>query len=646
MTEKREIIRELGEKEILLPTLVNAALLANDRIKYYFTLLQTAVDHAEHPGEDHPGLRTEREAAEVDNTGFDSIVTETVKSGPSAYMVPMADELLSGIKKCMKEMIQPFTVNGNEHGEEFAGRLDALMPGIAPGPDGSLSRDVVDRITSGGRKGEDSLHRLVMDMHKALNKVQGEISQEQIAGAMTYLLNEEDKGLVRSFMAGLNRTAPLKFDHPGLGITATRSGKKLLMQNDIGMTDAHVMVIAIAEGAASITYTDVHMQRLQFFQEMFEDRGVAWSDTLSKALGARKGDIYHLTTGTYTANGEDDLRQFLEFLGSRIVFLIDWNRARKRLRNFLPNSDAIAVLKWAADQEVGHIGFLQLGGERLIYDALELSSRAPLRYGEPLHQILGREKTREYLQWVLKTATRGLLSNTSKFLLQDEIRAELLRYFRSTHEGVMDICEEHASFTIEVATAVLESLQCIGRGGGGDKVALNAKRSKIWERNADDLVNRVRNLARRNVDISYFTELINTADDAMDYLEEASFYTTLVPYNAGSAPVYAELCDMAYIAVKGCREFLKALIAAQYIHKMNNREDMQEFLKGVDSVINLERECDEAIRKAEKMIFELSGDHRELRLHLEIAGNIEMATNSLMKAAFTLRDNLLEEVNR
>jgi len=210
----------------------------------------------------------------------------------------------------------------------------------------------------------------------------------------------------------------------------------------------------------------------------------------------------------------------------------------------------------------------------------------------------------------------------------------------------MEICEEHASFTIEVATAVLESLQHIGRGGDSDKVALNAKRSKAWERNADELVNRVRNLARRNAEIAHFTELINTADDAIDYLEEASFYTTLVPYNAGAAPIYAELGNIAHIAVKGSREFLKALIAAQYIHKTNNREDMQEFLKGVDGVINLERECDEAIRKAEKMVFELSGDHRELSLYLEIARNIEEATNSLMKAAFTLRDNLLEEVNR
>ena len=42
MVEKYEILEELGEEKLLLPALVNAALMANDRIKYYFTLIQAA----------------------------------------------------------------------------------------------------------------------------------------------------------------------------------------------------------------------------------------------------------------------------------------------------------------------------------------------------------------------------------------------------------------------------------------------------------------------------------------------------------------------------------------------------------------------------------------------------------------------------
>ena len=48
-------------------------------------------------------------------------------------------------------------------------------------------------------------------------------------------------------MRGPNRTAPLEFDHPGLDWAATRDGKRLLLQNDIGTDDAHVLVVQVED---------------------------------------------------------------------------------------------------------------------------------------------------------------------------------------------------------------------------------------------------------------------------------------------------------------------------------------------------------------------------------------------------------------
>ena len=62
-------------------------------------------------------------------------------------------------------------------------------------------------------------------------------------------------------MRGLSATAGLKFNHPGLATTAMRSGPRLIIQNDIGATDAHVVVITIDGNAVTITYTDVHRSR-------------------------------------------------------------------------------------------------------------------------------------------------------------------------------------------------------------------------------------------------------------------------------------------------------------------------------------------------------------------------------------------------
>ena len=123
-------------------------------------------------------------------------------------------------------------------------------------------------ITSGNRKAGDSLHLVVMDAHRAINQLQAATAVETVAGARVHRLSEQGRRRVEAFMAGLNRTAPLKFDHPGLGTTATEHDDRLLIQNDIGTTDAHVLVVRIRGLDAAVTYTDIHAARLKFFKSL------------------------------------------------------------------------------------------------------------------------------------------------------------------------------------------------------------------------------------------------------------------------------------------------------------------------------------------------------------------------------------------
>ncbi len=80
-----------------------------------------------------------------------------------------------------------------------------------------LSGETIAALTSGSPKAGDGFHLLVMDLHKEINRLQGAISTMNVAGAKAYGISETDRAAVVAFMAGLNRTAPLKFDHPGLG---------------------------------------------------------------------------------------------------------------------------------------------------------------------------------------------------------------------------------------------------------------------------------------------------------------------------------------------------------------------------------------------------------------------------------------------
>lgn len=637
MTEKKNILKELGEEELLLPELVNAALTANERIKYYFTLLQTAQSRALHPDREFSSLKKEREISGVENAQLDNVVQGAEGLGSGTYRIPYAGEIFSAIKACMHEMYLPILARGKAN--DYDKRLTELLEGWPDGGEEILSEQFLQRITSGDRKSGDSLHLLVMDMHRTLNSMQGELSQENIDGSMTYLLGEDDRVLVRAFMVGVNRTAPLKFDHPGLGTTATRMGPRLVIQNDIGLTDAHMLVVNIEGMTASIVHTDIHMPRLKFFQSLFEAWDMKWEEALSKRGSDQfEKEVYHLLTGKYTVRDFGDLEAFLTHLGSRIVFLIDWNRARKRLGDFLPDKDRIAVLKWAADNEVGHIAFFNLGGERIIYDALLLS----VPCAEPLHQRLGREKCTEYLQWALQTAATGLLAGDSQSLLQDEIKAELLGQLGSAYEELMGMCEEHSSLIIEAATAVSDSLL----QHDGDLAALSAQKVRVWEGQADELVRKVRSLSRRIEETSFFTSLINTSDDTLDHLEEASFFATLMLPDALSREVRADLHTMAEIAQRCSQEFLKTLISAREVHKGYNREEMADFLRASDSVMSLEKECDEARRKTVKGILRESGGDKGFLVCFELTRSIMASTGSLANAAGIMHDKIFESMRR
>ena len=377
MACETKMVEELGEGELLLPNLVNEALSANDRAKYLMTLLQMAKDHADYPDLASPDLKQERLACGITESGFDSVIERSQREEAGVYRVPKAREIHHDIVENTRRMLVPLKVcdtislpDGNLRASWYEQRLEKLVSEVPFLVEDRITGPSIAWITSAQQTEHDSLHLLIMDLHKELNRLQQQIATESIDGACVYGVHEGDRPLIRAFMAGLNRTKELKFDHPGLGTTATRTGDKLVIQNDIGMTEAHVLVVHVEGERVTLTYTDIHIARLVFFQNLFDCFEVRWDDSLSKRASGLREEMYHLCQGTYEAKDRADLEAYLSFLGSRLVFLIDWNRARKRLRKFAPRRICLQVLRWAADHDYGHMGFLTLGGEQLILKAL------------------------------------------------------------------------------------------------------------------------------------------------------------------------------------------------------------------------------------------------------------------------------------
>src|SRR6516164_3729057 len=78
----------------------------------------------------------------------------------------------------------------------------------------------------------------------------------------------------------------------------------------------------------------------------------------STAAWFRRGR--HFLSGHGAIRGRDrrGSGQFLSAVGAALVFLIDWNKARKLLRSWVAKDDAVRILEWAAQHRIGHRGFL------------------------------------------------------------------------------------------------------------------------------------------------------------------------------------------------------------------------------------------------------------------------------------------------
>ena len=106
----------------------------------------------------------------------------------------------------------------------------AIKEAASLGSSDSVELAQIAKLTGLSDRDSDSLHRLVMDLHNALNRLATTHAEEVLAGAHVYGLLPEDRPAVAAFMHGVAATCKLKFGHPGLATTAMRAGARLTIQ--------------------------------------------------------------------------------------------------------------------------------------------------------------------------------------------------------------------------------------------------------------------------------------------------------------------------------------------------------------------------------------------------------------------------------
>ncbi len=598
--------------------------------------MQTALTRADHPDQPADPLRRERTACAIDNRALDDLVPAARREN-GHYRLPGCTAVLEQIAQDLRTMAAPCA--------EFGDRLERILARLPHPQDDVIDRRAIDNLTRAARGASDSAHRLVMDLHKALNAMQAELAEEHLDGAAVYQIDDADRPLIAAFMAGLNRTAPLKFTHPGLATTATRAGTRLIIQNDLGTTDAHVIVIHIEATSVELTYTDIHPERLAFLREMLQPYAVSWGEEQSKP--ADSAVTFELVTARFDAKDSAELTAYLSFLASRLVFLIDWNRARKELRGFLRSKDRVALLAWAAEAEIGHRGFLELGGAQLINRAIEDTAGSAMHFGDRLCDVLGDEAATALVRFVFQTATEGLRDHLSAGLIQDRVRAELQAHFSSEGKRLLQLASEQAAIIFEIASLVRDGLRALESGNPDGHYEQLAKRARKYEHSADQLVAASREAVRKRPEYATLFSLLETADNAADELEEVAFLMELVAASEPGGEVREALGSLADLLVEASQEWIKALSHAAQVPTPGGapaQEDARDFLTAIDALLELEHRADDAERALTFAVVQKAKDFRQLHICSRMAHSLEEASDALKWAGLTARDYLLGNV--
>ena len=641
MVAKTQIVEHLGEAAVLLPRLVAEGLAANDRAKVRMSGLQTAVRHATEPAKAAADLSAEARAAGLDPIELGRFIGQARVDGTDSVLAPGAAGLQTSLVADVDAMTRAIEASGSPEATSYRRRLDALARAAA-GAEDHLKPSAVAAMTSAAHGGPDSLHRLVMDLHKALNRLAARCADDIVAGAHSYGLATEDRPAVEAFMRGLASTRALKFDHPGLETTAARSQGRLVIQNDIGTTDAHVLVVAVEENAVTVTYTDVHRARAKFFVGLLDGLAATWTGLAHEhAEGLGDDGAFYLVTGRLAAAAAAERDSFLEAVGAALVFLIDWNKARKTLRSFIDNADAVRLLKWAARHRFGHRAFLQLGGADLVNGAVRRAAAARIGYGVRLDAALGREGAVDFLKSVLRIAAEGLLAERADRLIRDAIDADLAGRFERSESELLQGVVRQSGLAREIAggLAALAEERMAGRPGNAAALAHKAKRI---EEKADRIAVELRAAAERFHAGARTRLLIDTLEDSIDDLEEAAFLLSLLPVERDH-PALAPLATLCDTAATGAEAVARAADAAAAVPG-GHRGDADDALEASARLIDLEHSADASERATIAAILTETNGAAGAQALLECARKVERATDRFARAGHALRAHVIGDL--
>jgi hypothetical protein len=428
--------------------------------------------------------------------------------------------------------------------------------------------------------------------------------------------------------------ATIRFDRAGLKTVAGRDGDRLSIQSDPGTSDTHTVGIHVGGLSATLIYTDTHPSRAAFVHQVLEP-----FEGPCKTKPAAADGRHEIRVGRFTSQTQSDLEQYSTFVGSRLVFLIDRNGARKRLERFIKRADAVVLLKWTSDDNIGQCVFLQAGDIHLICTALEHPAPSQPRLGIRLDELLGRDSARAFLMTALAIVSAGLTNHQPLRLINDEIEAALLNYLETTDQTMLTAASDHAMLVSVLLNRIRGALIRLKGEGAGDDAIRSAQVTQAWEKRAVEIARRSSRLLEQTHDNHDLRRLLTEAGAVAEALEQAAFKLTFTPKQ--TSPKDLALVDnFADLVSQSAGEYVHCLEDARDIRRAPTptRGDLERFLATVDRLADLEHRSNAIARLIEATLMQSGADMQPLHVLPEVARAFQQAIESLARCSLIVRD--------
>jgi uncharacterized protein Yka (UPF0111/DUF47 family) len=324
----------------------------------------------------------------------------------------------------------------------------------------------------------------------------------------------------------------------------------------------------------------------------------------------------------------------LEHLGATLVFLIDWNKARKSLRQLVSKSVANELLDWAAEHEIGHRGFLEVGGDALISDLLGSVSKATGSFYTSLKGAMGDDGALEFLRNAMRLSSEGLKAGRSAQSVRDLLRMELLTRLASVSDRILDLALDHSALVLDLGNLVRSALF-----EGQQQAISYAERGRDWESKADHIVAGIRDLAGTGNETAW-RGIASSADDAADAFEEALFRLQFLPDQI-SRDLRNALSRLAEHAITAVKEYVRLIIAMRHIHRGAPSEDLRAFVDLLERQHEMEHATDEAEREVFTILMRSETETKTLMVATTVAEALEKVGDALLRTSRLVADHAL-----